>query len=292
MEKIKVKVPAKINLALNILGKRDDEYHLVEMVMQTVSLYDTIEIRINNGENINLNSNIEIISDITKNTAYKASLEFFKYTNITNPGIIININKKIPIQSGLAGGSADAAGIIIGLNEILKTNLKRKDLIEIGKKIGADVPFCIIGSTMISRGIGTELKELKEMPKCYFVISKPKEGISTKKAYEKFDSSNYFKFMNMNIHDLVEAIDAGNLNDISLKIFNSFEKICNLSEVEKIKELMKKLGALNSCMSGSGSAVFGIFSKIDVAEKCCFEIKKLYKDTFLCTPVCGPIIEI
>lgn len=287
--KITVHVPAKINLALDIVGKREDGYHLVQMVMQSVNLYDSIIMESDSSRGIELDSNIEIVDNIEKNTAYRAAVEFFKDTNIENSGIKINLKKRIPMQAGLAGGSADAAGVIIGLDRLFNTNLPKHKMLEIGARVGADVPFCIIGGTMLSEGIGTILEPIAALPDCHIVLYKPPIGISTKEAYEKSDTVGYMELTK--VSEVVNSIYNGDLKEISSLIFNRFEYVMNIDEVIKIKEEMKNLGALNACMSGSGPTVFGIFDNKAKAEHCFCELKKENKETFLCKPTNGCIIE-
>lgn len=281
--KVLIKAPAKINLALNILSKREDGYHDVEMIMQTVSLYDKISITLNNHNKINLDCKLDFLSDNKKNTAYIAAQTFFEFTKIDNPGIDIVIEKNIPQAAGLAGGSADAAGVIVGLDNIFNTKLCDKDLINIGSKIGADVPFSILGGTMAATGIGTELRRLNCLSDCCIVIVKPSVFVSTKEAYEKSDNLNIKR--NFCINDLETAIDIGDINRISSLLFNKFEDVIDLNEVKEIKKLTINMGALNSCMSGSGPSVFSIFTDIKKAQNCVDALKKKYKDVFICNPV-------
>lgn len=288
--KIVVNVPAKINLALDILGKRQDGYHLVEMVMQSIDLYDIITIELNNSKSIVLDSNIRIVDNIEKNTVYIAANQFFNSLKILNPGVKISLEKSIPMQAGLAGGSADAAGVILGLNELFRTYLNVDKMIEIGSKIGADVPFCIFGGTMFSSGIGTILKRINNLPDCYIILSKPPIGVSTKDAYERSDNSNYVK--PIKIENVVKAINSNDIRDISNNIFNRFEHVMNIKEVELIKNKMKNMGALNACMSGSGPTVFGIFKNKERAYNCFYELKKFYKETFVCRPNNGPTWKV
>ena len=287
--KAKVHVPAKINLALDILSRRDDGYHFVEMIMQSVDLYDTITVDINAKKNIELSSNVNITDNIEKNTAYMAAKQFFKDTKIENPGVKIIIKKKIPMQAGLAGGSADAAGVILALNKLFNTQLTQDRMFEIGEKIGADVPFCIGGGTMFSEGIGTILEPIPDLPECYIVLSKPPIGVSTKEAYEKSDISEYIG--TIKVKETVDAVCSGDLIKISSVLFNRFEHVMNLQEVNNIKKIMQDMGALNACMSGSGPTVFGIFNSLFKAEYSFLRLKKQYDETFLCKPVSGCIIE-
>lgn len=283
--KVIAKAPAKINLYLDILEKTENNYHNVEMIMQTVSLYDFVTVTTNDSEKITLSSNKNFSRSITKNTVYIAANEFFNSTKIKNSGIHINLCKKIPVCAGLAGGSSDAAATLVALNKIFDTRLSKCELAEIGKNVGADVPFCVLGGTMKSTGIGTTLSPLANMPKCYVVISKPNIFISTKKAYELSDS---FHVITKNISLITKAINNRSIYDIAANLYNRFEIVLNLPEVYNLKNIMLQNSAIASCMSGSGSSVFGIFNNKDSAINCVNFLRQSKKFAFLCEPVeCG-----
>ena len=280
--KITAKAPAKINLYLDILGKTENNYHNVEMIMQTVSLYDSVTIEQNKSGEITISSNRHFAGPITKNTAYKAASEFFEFTKIKNPGVHIHLDKKIPVCAGLAGGSSDAAAVLVALNEIFNTNLSKCELAKIGKTVGADVPFCIFGGTMKSTGIGTVLSSLAHMPQCYIVLSKPNLFISTKKAYELSDNFNICK---KNMAPIIRAINNRSILDIADNLYNHFEIVLNLPEVYNIKNIMLQKGALASCMSGSGPTVFGIFNNKTTALNCVSFLRRSKKHAVLCEPI-------
>ena len=280
---VSIKAPAKINLAVDILSKRPDGYHEVEMIMQTINLYDFINIKLNYHKDINLDCKLDVLEDKKNNTAYKAAKAFFEFTKINNPGIDIKVIKNIPQSAGLAGGSADAAGVLVGLNNIFNANLKDCDFVKIGSTIGADVPFSILGGTMVATGIGTTLRKISSLSDCYIVLVKPSISVCTKEAYEKSDALKSEKIFNIN--DLELAIKNSDINKISKLIFNKFEMVMNLDEVKYIKEFAINMGALNSCMSGSGPSVFSIFSDKEKAQQCVSAFKDKYKDVFLCNPI-------
>lgn len=280
--KVIAKAPAKINLYLDILEKTADDYHNVEMIMQTVSLYDLVTVEPNNIEKIVISSNKRFAGSITKNTAYKAAYEFFDFTKIKNPGININLEKKIPVCAGLAGGSSDAAATLVALNKIFDTRLSKCELAKIGKNVGADVPFCIFGGTMKSTGIGTVLSPLTYMPKCFIVLSKPNIFVSTKKAYELSDNFNICK---KSMAPIVKAINNRSISDIAQNLYNHFEIVLNLPEVCNIKNIMLQEGALSSCMSGSGPTVFGIFNDKTAASNCVNFLHRSKKHAALCEPI-------
>ena len=280
--KIKVKTPAKINLSLDVLDRRPDGYHNVSMVMQTVSLYDYVTVETTDSEEIEIICDYPGVPCDESNIVYKACERFFDYNKLKRTGLKITIEKNIPTQAGLAGGSADGAGVILALNRLFNTMLKEEELCEIGAKIGADIPFSIVGGTKLATGIGTTLKKLPDMPKCQIVICKPQINISTAEAYKKIDSlkSSHIKYTD----EMIKAIYARDLWMVGTTLFNDFEYALDLEPIKAIKKVMFNNKALGGCMSGSGSAVFGVFSSEKKAEKCVNELSKEYKDVFLCTP--------
>lgn len=282
MKKVTLNAPAKINLTLDIIGKRYDGYHLVKMLMQTITLFDKIEITLQTHGNILIHSNSKKIPLDETNIAFKAAKEFFNQTKTSNCGIDISIVKSIPISAGLAGGSTDAAAVIIGLNHLFNTNLQPKELCDIASNVGADVPFCLLGGTMIAEGIGTTLTPLPDMPECFIVLTKPNISVSTKKAYELHDKHKTLE--NENSESAIQYICNNNLKKLSETLHNSFEKVLNIEEVNIIKKTMLSLGALGACMSGSGPTVFSLFDNKEKAQNCFNELHKSYPEAFLCKP--------
>lgn len=281
--KVKVKAPAKINLTLDVLGRRADGYHNVSMVMQAVSLYDYVTVETTDS------SEIEIVCDYPgvpcdeTNIVYKACTKFFDYNRLDKTGLKITIEKNIPTQAGLAGGSADGASVLIALNRIFGTMLKEKELCEIGEKIGADVPFCIIGGTKLAGGIGTTLNKMHAMPKCDIVICKPEISISTAEAYKKIDSMK--SYHPEYTAEMVKAIYSGDIWMITTTLFNEFEYALDLEPIKAVKKVMYDNKCLGACMTGSGSAVFGIFNNNRKAKKCIEALSESYEDVFLCQPI-------
>lgn len=275
--------PAKINLVLDIIGKMPNRYHNVRMIMQTIDLYDVLKINLKYNGKLVIGCNKSDIPLDESNLAYKAAMNFFKMTGINNPGFEIYIHKNIPICAGLAGGSADAAAVIVALNKILNTNLYDEELLKIGETVGSDVPFCIRGGTMQAVGIGTELIPARSMPNCYIIIVKPNLDISTKNAYKLvsrvklFDSGKTDKAL--------MALEHNSIEELAKTLYNKFEDILNLDEVANIKKVMNKYKALGCCMSGSGPTIYALFrEKID-AVLSINELKHSYKQVFLCQPV-------
>jgi 4-diphosphocytidyl-2-C-methyl-D-erythritol kinase len=281
--KIRVKAFAKINLMLDIVSTRTDGYHDLFMIMQSVGVYDTVTVEKVKGDKITISCNIDDIPLDDKNSAYKAADAFFKYNNISDTGIHIDIVKRIPHAAGLAGGSADGAGVIVALNKIYNTNLSDDELCKIGVKIGADVPFCITGGTLLSQGIGDVLNKVKPLRRCYIVLAKPEFGVNTGYAYHQFDVCG--KVHTPDKLGMLCAMQSRDLNDICSKMENVFEQFIEVPNRIDMKQIMRKNGAIGVCMSGSGPTIFGIFNNKDDAEKSAIELKEYAKDICVCTPV-------
>lgn len=280
---IKVNAPAKINLSLDILKRRPDGYHEVSMVMQTIDLYDTVTVTENDSKEITIFCDYEGVPSDKTNIVYKAADLFFNYTRIENPGIHINIDKKIPTQAGMAGGSTNGAAVIVALNKMFNTYLPVKTMKEIGARLGADVPFCIEGGTQLATGIGTDLKKIHSFPDCHIVVCKPPVSVSTAEAYSLCDKMNFTHppFTK----ELVNAIYMRDIYLITSSLYNDFEVALDLEEVKNVKRIMYKCKSNGACMTGSGSAAFGIFTSAKKAEKCVLKLKEQYNDVFLCKPV-------
>lgn len=281
-DSVSVRTPAKINLSLDILGKRYDGYHFVRTIMQTVSLFDEITVTPNEVNEIRIFCDTPGIPLDCTNLVYKAAIAFFEHVNIQPSGIDITINKNIPAMAGLAGGSSNAAGMIVALNELMETELSISELCDIGEKIGADVPFCISGGTAVAEGVGDILNQLPNIPDCHILIVKPDINISTPEAYSKFDALEYTK--SSEYEDLVAAIAMQDLEKMSGLLFNALEYAADNSEIFKIKEEMLDMGALGALMSGSGSAVYGIFEKRKLAARCAEAMEEKYNFVEICAP--------
>lgn len=280
---VKVKAYAKINLMLDIISTRKDGYHDLFMIMQSINLYDTVTISETKSKKITITCNIDDIPLDEKNIAYKAADAFFKANKIKNKGINIDIVKRIPHQAGLAGGSADGAAVLVALNELLGTNLSDDELCDIGVKIGADVPFCIKGGTLLAQGIGDVLHKVKPLRKCFILIAKPDYGVNTGKAYALFDSNG--KVHTPDKFGMLCAMQNRDLNEICAKMENVFEQFIEVPNKVDIKEVMRNNDALGVCMSGSGPTVFGIFDEKEKAEKAGNELAAYAKDIAVTTPV-------
>lgn len=281
--KITVKAAAKINLMLDILEKLPNGYHSLWMIMQSVSVYDRVTVEKKTSGGITISCSEDGIPTDERNIAYKAAEKFFDFCGEEDRNIHITIEKNIPHAAGLAGGSADGAAVITALNSLYEKNLPVKKLCQIGIKVGADVPFCIQGGTMLAQDIGQVLSQLPDMPSCFFVLAKPQQGVSTAEAYAAVDSMN---LRHPDAHTMFRSVVDGDLNGIAKSLGNVFEQAVDVHERVSIKEIMRNNDAMGCCMSGSGPTVFGIFENIENAEKCAQELSKKIKGVtvHVCTP--------
>lgn len=280
---IKVLAPAKINLTLDVLRKRPDGYHDISTIMQAVDLYDTITVSDNDSGKVTLSCNYKGVPCDDRNICAKAAYRFFEYCKMDVKGVHIDIDKKIPTQAGLAGGSSDGAATILGLNNLFGTMLKSAEMHEIAEKVGADVPFCLEGGTKLATGIGTTLKKVPPFHCAQLVICKPDTvSVSTADAYQKVDALNSHPAYT---DEMIKALYSRDMFQISTTLFNDFELALQIPEVNEIKRTMLNCKANGAGMSGSGSAVFAIFTSERKAKKCYETLKETYKETFLCKPV-------
>lgn len=281
--KITVKAAAKINLMLDILEKLPNGYHSLWMIMQSVSVYDRVSVEKKTSGGITISCSEDGIPTDERNIAYKAAEKFFDFCGEEDRNIHIAIEKNIPHAAGLAGGSADGAAVITALNSLYEKNLPVKKLCQIGVKVGADVPFCIQGGTMLAQDIGQVLSQLPDMPSCFFVLAKPQQGVSTAEAYAAVDSIN---LRHPDAHTMFRSVVDGDLNGIAKSLGNVFEQAVDVHERVSIKEIMRNNDAMGCCMSGSGPTVFGIFENSENAEKCAQELSKKIKGitVHVCTP--------
>lgn len=256
---------AKVNLTLDVLGKRPDGYHDVEMIMQTVSLYDLVIID-KTDEGISISTNLKYLPVNEKNIAYKAAVAFFEYTNTTG-GCKIMIHKNIPVAAGLAGGSGNAAAVLCALDKLYNTNLPISTLKELGATLGADVPYCIEGGTALATGIGEILTPLPSVPKCTILMVKPPISVSTGAIYEAIDSAEIPN--HPNTQAMISAINSGDISAIANNLSNVMGTVTESMHpiVRGIRRKMILNGALGAVMSGSGPTVFGIFPDYETAKK-------------------------
>lgn len=280
---VKVKAYAKINLMLDIICKRTDGYHDLFMIMQSIGIYDTVTVSQTGSKKITITCNINDIPLDENNIAHKAATAFFTATGIKNKGINIDIVKRIPHAAGLAGGSADGAGVLVALNELCAAGLTEDELCKIGVKIGADIPFCIKGGTLLAQGIGDVLNKVKPLRKCHILIAKPDCGVNTGKAYSQFDACG--KEHTPDKLGMLYAMQSRDINAICAKMENVFEQFIEVPNKVEIKDVMRKNGAVGVCMSGSGPTVFGIFDDKQKAEKAAEELVPYAKDIAVTLPV-------
>lgn len=275
---------AKLNLSLDITGVRPDGYHELETIMQSIDLCDTITVsRMSSGSGIYISCDkLQIPCDET-NFAHKAAQRFFEVYGAPGYAISIDICKRIPSQAGMGGGSADAAGVIAALDILMETHAAPVMLGAIALKVGADVPFCLHGGTCLARGIGEQLQNLPQLSDCYIVVAKPQGGISTVEAYQRFDRHTAVR--RPDTAKLQKYLGKQNLAGFAGEMCNVFEEITDIPEIPLLKEKMLRGGALGASMSGSGSAVFGIYAKKSAAKH---DMRKLYdlaQGVFLARPV-------
>ena len=265
MDEISLKALAKINLGLDVLGKREDGYHEVRMVMQTIHLYDRVEIKKTRSPHIHVETNLYYLPVNEDNLVYRAA-KLMKDEFQIKEGVRIVLQKFIPVAAGLAGGSSDAAAVLVGMNRIFNLGLKQNKLMELGLKIGADVPFCIMRGTALAEGIGEKLTALPPMPKCPVLIAKPAISVSTKAVYEGLKL--YDGMEHPDIDGVMEGIQQKDLKGVASHMGNILETVTipMYPVIEDIKKLMLENGALNAMMSGSGPTVFGLFDELETAK--------------------------
>ena len=273
MESIRLKARAKINLGLDVLRKREDGYHDVRMVMQTIGIYDRLIITRIPEEDIRIKSNLFFLPVNENNLIYKAA-KLLKDSFGFAGGVEIDLNKFIPVSAGLAGGSTDAASTLFGLNRLFDLGLSTKDLMELGVSIGADVPYCVMRGTALAEGIGEKLTALPPLPRCWILIAKPPINVSTKLVYESLDMNGVDR--HPDIDGLIDAIKRQDINGVCSLMGNVLENVTVplYPVIESIKNDMMDNGAINAMMSGSGPTVFGIFPDEETILKCQAFLKK------------------
>ena len=273
MKKLELKAYAKINLGLDVLGKREDGYHEVKMIMQTVDLYDVLMMEVIEEDNIELETNIDSLETDEGNLVYKAIKLMKKEYNVQK-GVRAKLKKNIPIAAGMAGGSTDCAAAIKGMNQLFELNLPESKLRELGKRLGADVPYCIMGGTVLAEGIGEILTPLNRIKGDYVVIAKPDIAVSTKYVYDNLNLNE--GAYHPNIDYMLDCIENDNKRDLFFNMGNILESVTvnKYGVINEIKESLIQAGAINSLMSGSGPTVFAMFNDIQTAQLACDEVKK------------------
>lgn len=271
---LELKALAKINLGLDVLGRRENGYHDVRMVMQTIYLYDKVTLNKTEEPGIQLKTNLSYLPVDDKNIAYKAAKMLMEEFNIED-GIEIILDKHIPVAAGLAGGSSNAAAVLVGMNRLFQLGLSQQELMDRGVKLGADVPYCVMRGTVLAEGIGEILTPLTPMPKCFVLVAKPGISVSTKTVYEKLDAKEIED--HPDIDGIIEGLDEGDLNKVAASMGNVLERVTieDYPIIDEIKNVMKEEGALNAMMSGSGPTVFGIFDDKAMAKQAEQKIRQL-----------------
>lgn len=282
-ESILVNAAAKINLMLDIVWRRTDGYHDLFMVMQSIGIYDRVSVTSTKTKEIRIICSEPSLPTDEHNIAYKAANAFFQAAGVKNKGIIIKIEKNIPFAAGLAGGSADGAAVLVALNELYQTELSQKELCKIGVTVGADIPFCICGGTMLAQGVGDVLHELKPLKRCYIVLAKPEQGVNTASAYAQYDRVGC-QYQPDKL-GMLTAIQARDMDGICARLANSFEQFIEVPDRITIRQVMTEHGARGVCMSGSGPTVFGVFYEKEQAAACAEALQSVVQDVFLCQPV-------
>ncbi len=273
MYEMRLRALAKINLGLDVLRRRDDGYHEVRMIMQTLKMYDKITIRKMKEPGIQLKSNLFYVPENESNLAYRAAKMLADEFQLAQ-GIFIDLQKFIPVAAGMAGGSSDAAAVLYGVNRMFHLNLSKRQLMERGVKIGADVPYCIMRGTVLAEGIGEKLTPLPPMPSCKVVVAKPQISVSTKFVYENLKLNEIDAHPDIDI--LLAGIREGNLHKVAANMGNVLETVTipNYPVIAEIREEMMRLGALNAMMSGSGPTVFGLFDDEVLGQRAYSELRE------------------
>ena len=284
MHQISLKSRAKINITLDVIGKMPNGYHDLSMIMQTVNLYDLVYIRKMHAEGIKLTTNLKWLPNDEGNIVYQAA-KLFKETQGIDTGLSIELNKRIPVAAGLAGGSSNAAATLIGLNTLFETGLSQQELMQMGVKLGADVPYCILGGTALAEGIGDILTPLAPMPDCYVLIAKPKINVSTAVVFKSLDIPAIQTHPDNK--KVIDAIEKKDIGTVAKGMCNVLETVTEKKYpvIRKIKDVMLQYGAKGAIMSGSGPTVFGIYNSRSQAKKAVYRLKLDYLvgDVFITT---------
>lgn len=286
-DRIQLKALAKINLGLDVLRRREDGYHEVKMIMQTISLHDDLEIRRIKTPEIQVKTNLYYLPTNENNLVYKAAKLLMDEFGIKE-GVAIQLKKRIPVAAGMAGGSTDGAAVLWGMNQMYGLGLSRQELMERGVKLGADVPYCVQRGTALAEGIGERLSVLPSMPKCTILIAKPGISVSTKFVYENLHANDLKSEQHPDVDRMIEAMKEKNLDLLCERMGNVLETVTipAYPVIQEIKEHMMACGAAGAMMSGSGPTVFGIFHSPVQAKAAMKDLKVngLAKQLYLTTP--------
>ena len=281
-QSVTVLAPAKLNLSLDVRGLLPNGYHDLDMVMQAITLREQLTLRRSETLTVRMPGSFVPVND--KNTAVKAAMAFFHYTGLL-AGVDITIRKTVPVRAGMAGGSADAAGVLVGMNELYGAHLSMSELCALGATIGADVPFALMGGTCRVQGVGDFIKALPPCPPCWFVVVMPSVGVSTPEAFQRYDTMGSPTHPDCQAQE--DAIRAGDLMAVCRAAGNALEHCSGAEETPAIRALLDKAGACTSLMTGSGAAVFGVFDDEAKARAARTELQKQYKKVYLAKPDLG-----
>lgn len=285
---MRLRALAKINLGLDVVGKRADGYHEVRMIMQTIQMYDVLEIQKKEEPGISLTTNIPYVPTDERNLVYKAAKMLMDEFHVKE-GLSMNLEKFIPVAAGMAGGSSDAAAAFVGVNRLFGLGLSENDLMKRAVKVGADVPYCVMRGTALAEGIGEKLTRLPRLPHCYVLVGKPGVNVSTKVAYESLRLDDP-AMVHPDIDGMAQAIRQNDLEGVISRMGNSFEPeiIRKYPVIQEIKDLMEAGGARKAMMSGSGPTVFGIFYEKEKMEQAAAAIRESHlAKTVFATEVFG-----
>ena len=274
---------AKLNLTLDILGKREDGYHDLRMVMQSITLADTLTLEENQGEGLRVSANLRFLPTGEKNLAAAAALRFWEALGREPEDLDIRIEKRIPVCAGMAGGSSDAAAVLRALNQRAGDPFSPKELARLGERVGSDVPYCVLGGTALAEGRGEVLTPLPPLPRCWVVACKPDFPISTPELFAQADRVKLRR--RPDTAGLVAALEAGDLGGVARRMYNVFEDVLPArlyTRVAEIKNILIQCGALGANMSGSGPTAFGLFDRLEAAQEARACLAQRYRDTFLC----------
>lgn len=277
---------AKLNLTLDILGKREDGYHDLRMVMQSITLADTLTLEENQGEGLRVSANLRFLPTGEKNLAAAAALRFWEALGREPEDLDIRIEKRIPVCAGMAGGSSDAAAVLRALNQRAGDPFSPKELARLGERVGSDVPYCVLGGTALAEGRGEVLTPLPPLPRCWVVACKPDFPISTPELFAQADRVKLRR--RPDTAGLVAALEAGDLGGVARRMYNVFEDVLPArlyTRVAEIKNDLIQCGALGANMSGSGPTAFGLFDRLEAAQEARACLAQRYRDTFLCETV-------
>ncbi|MBS6347182.1 MAG: 4-(cytidine 5'-diphospho)-2-C-methyl-D-erythritol kinase [Oscillospiraceae bacterium] len=277
---------AKLNLTLDILGKREDGYHDLRMVMQSITLADTLTLEENQGEGLRVSANLRFLPTGEKNLAAAAALRFWEALGREPEDLDIRIEKRIPVCAGMAGGSSDAAAVLRALNQRSGEPFSPKELARLGERVGSDVPYCVLGGTALAEGRGEVLTPLPPLPRCWVVACKPDFPISTPELFAQADRVKLRR--RPDTAGLVAALEAGDLGGVARRMYNVFEDVLPArlyTRVAEIKNDLIQCGALGANMSGSGPTAFGLFDRLEAAQEARSCLTQRYRDTFLCETV-------